>query len=225
MRGILDNIDPLDVDDFLIKVEESFQIKIIDDDINVKTFGEFVDYVESKLKQKYFVNDKNCTSQFLFYRIRNVLINSNFSKENIVPETKLNKLIEIKSRKKIILEIQNELGFKVDALRAPYIIPIIIFLVFILLLFNLAFQILSIEILLTGVGIFLALIFISNPLSIIFEDKTLGQLVKRIERENYLLSQKEQTEYNPNEIEANLKEFFIEYFNFQNQKITRETIL
>lgn len=225
MRGILDNIDPLDVDDFLIKVEESFQIKIIDDDINVKTFGEFVDYVESKLKQKYFVNDKNCTSQFLFYRIRNVLINSNFSKENIVPETKLNKLIEIKSRKKIILEIQNKLGFKVDALRAPYIIPIIIVLVFILLLFNLAFQILSIEILLIGVGIFLALIFILNPLSIIFEDRTLGQLVKRIERENYLLSQKEQTEYNPNEIEANLKEFFIEYFNFQNQKITRDTIL
>lgn len=225
MRGILDNIDPLDVDDFLIKVEESFQIKIIDDDINVKTFGEFVDYVESKLKQKYFVNDKNCTSQFLFYRIRNVLINSNFSKENIVPETKLNKLIEIKSRKKKILEIQNELGFKVDALRTPYIIPIIIFLVFILLLFNLAFQILSIEILLTGVGIFMALIFISNPLTIIFKDKTLGQLVKRIERENYLLSQKEQTEYNPNEIEANLKEFFIEYFNFQNQKITRDTIL
>lgn len=225
MRGILDNIDPLDVDDFLIKVEESFQIKIIDDDINVKTFGEFVDYVESKLKQKYFVNDKNCTSQFLFYRIRNVLINSNFSKENIVPETKLNKLIEIKSRKKKILEIQNELGFKVDALRTPYIIPIIIVLVFILLLFSLSFQIVSIEILLIGVGIFLALIFISNPLSIIFEDKTLGQLVKRIERENYLLSQKEQTEYNPNEIEGNLKEFFIEYFNFQNQKITRDTIL
>ena len=73
MRGILDKIDPLDVDDFLIKVEESFQIKIIDDDFKVNTFGEFVDYVESKLKQKYFVNDKNCTSQFLFYKIRRKL--------------------------------------------------------------------------------------------------------------------------------------------------------
>jgi hypothetical protein len=69
------------------------------------------------------------------------------------------------------------------------------------------------------------LIFISNQLALIFKDKTVGQLVKRIERENYLLSQKEQTIYNPNEIEANLKEFFIDYFDFHKQKITRDTIL
>ncbi len=225
MKGILDNIDPLDVDDFLIKVEESFQIKIIDDDLNVKTFGEFVDCVESKLKQKYFVNDKNCTSQFLFYKIRNRLINSNFSKENIVPETKLNQLIGVKSRKKKIREIQNELDFKIDVLRAPHIIWIAILLLFIFLGINLFMQMISTVSLLIGVGIFLMLIFISNPLTIIFKDKTVGHLVKRIERENYLLSQKEQTEYNPNEIETNLKEFFIEYFNFQNQKITRDTIL
>jgi|694.fasta_scaffold53267_2 hypothetical protein len=225
MRGILDKIDPLDVDDFLIKVEESFQIKIIDDDFKVNTFGEFVDYVESKLKQKYFVNDKNCTSQFLFYKIRNRLINSNYSKENIVPETKLNKLIGIKSRKKKILEIQNELGFKVDALRAPNIIWIAILLLFIFLVINLFLQMISTVSLLIAVGIFLMLIFISNQLALIFKDKTVGQLVKRIERENYLLSQKEQTIYNPNEIEANLKEFFIDYFDFHKQKITRDTIL
>ena len=225
MKGILDKIDPLDVDDFLIKVEESFQIKIVDDDFKDNTFGEFVDYVESKLKQKYFVNDKNCTSQFLFYKIRNRLINSNFSRENIAPETKLSKLIGIKSRKKKILEIQNELGFKIDALRAPHVIWIAILLLFIFLVFNLFLQMISTVSLLIGVGIFLMLIFISNPLTIIFKDKTLGQLVKRIERENYLLSQKEQTKYNPNEIETNLKEFFIDYFDFQNQKITRDTIL
>ena len=225
MRGILDKIDPLDVDDFLIKVEESFQIKIIDDDFKVNTFGEFVDYVESKLKQKYFVNDKNCTSQFLFYKIRNRLINSNYSNENIVPETKLNKLIGIKSRKKKILEIQNELGFKVDALRAPNIIWIAILLLFIFLVINLFLQMISTVSLLIAVGIFLMLIFISNQLALIFKDKTVGQLVKRIERENYLLSQKEQTIYNPNEIEANLKEFFIDYFDFHKQKITRDTIL
>lgn len=225
MKGILHKTDPLDVDDFLIKVEESYQIKILDDDFQVTTFGEFVDYIHEKLNQKYLINDKNCTSQFLFYEIRNILINSKYPNESIVPETKLNKLFSLKSRKKEIIEIQNELGFKVDALRTPYIIPIITLLVFIFLLFNLAFQIVSIEILLIGVGIFLALIFISNPLTIIFKDKTLGQLVKRIERENYLLSQKEQTKYNPNEIETNLRELFIDYFDFQNQKITRDTIL
>jgi len=225
MKGILDDIDPLDIDDFIMEVEESFQIKIIDDDFKVKTFGEFVDYVESKLKQKYLVNDKNCTSQFLFYKIRNKIINSKFTKENIIPETKLTKIIGLKNRKKKIFEIQNQLGFKIDALRTPYIIPCTILFIFVFLIFNLFYQMVSTELLLIGLGIFLVLTFISNPLTIIFKDKTLGQLVKRIERENYLLSQKEQTKYNPNEIETNFKEFFIDYFNFQNQKITRDTIL
>lgn len=225
MKGILHKIDPLDVDHFLIKVEESYQIKILDDDFQVTTFGDFVDYINERLKQKYLINDKNCTSQFLFYRIRNKIINSKFSKQNINPETKLNKVIGLKNRKKKILEIQNQLGFKIDALRTSYIIPLAILFVFVFLIFNLFFQIVSIEILLIGFGIFLGLIFISNPLTLIFKDKTLGQLVKRIERENYLLSQKEQTKYNPNEIETNLKDFFVEYFDFKNLKITRDTVL
>jgi hypothetical protein len=225
MKGILDNIDPLDIDHFIMEVEESFQIKIIDDEFKVNTFGEFVDYVESKLKQKYFVNDKNCTSQFLFYRIRNKIINSKFSKENINPETELKKVIGLKNRKKKILEIQNQLGFKIDALRTPYIIPISILTVFVFLIINLFFQMVSTELLLIGFGIFLLLIFISNPLTLIFKDKTLGQLIKRIERENYLFSQKEQTKYNPNEIETNLKDFFVDYFDFKNLKITRDTVL
>jgi hypothetical protein len=225
MKGILDNIDPLDIDHFIMEVEESFQIKIIDDECKVNTFGEFVDYVESKLKQKYFVNDKNCTSQFLFYRIRNKIINSKFSKENINPETELKKVIGLKNRKKKILEIQNQLGFKIDALRTPYIIPISILSVFVFLIINLFFQMVSTELLLIGFGIFLLLIFISNPLTLIFKDKTLGQLIKRIERENYLFSQKEQTKYNPNEIETNLKDFFVDYFDFKNLKITRDTVL
>lgn len=225
MKGILDKIDPLDVDDFLFKVEESFQIKIIDDDFKVNTFGEFVDYIADKLNQKYLINDKSCTSQFLFYKIRNKLINSKFSKENIKPETKLNKIISLKNRKKKILEIQSQLGFKIDALRTPHIIPLAILLVFVFLIFNLFFQMVSTELLLIGFGMFLGLIFISNPLTIIFKDKTLGQLIKRIERENYLMSQKDQAKYDPKEVETNLKEFFTDYFDFQNQTITRDTIL
>jgi hypothetical protein len=83
----------------------------------------------------------------------------------------------------------------------------------------------SLEILLMAVGVFLGLIFISNPLAIVFKDKTLGQLIKRIERENYLMSQKEQSKYNPNEIETNFRDLFIDHFNLQNQIISRSTIL
>ena len=52
MKGILSNIDSLDVDDFLTKVENSFEINFSDDDLQLNTFGELLDSVINKLSLK-----------------------------------------------------------------------------------------------------------------------------------------------------------------------------
>jgi hypothetical protein len=72
MRKIeLKNIDPLDIDDLLSKIELSFGIEFFENELNhIKTFGEFCEYVENKIE---FKNTNDCTNQQAFYKLRNAL--------------------------------------------------------------------------------------------------------------------------------------------------------
>ena len=58
-----------------------------------------------------------------------------------------------------------------------------------------------------------------------FKDRTLGQLVKRIEREQYSAIQKVPNTYRLAEIEQNLSEHLRDYFQLGNIKIDRNTLL
>ena len=57
----LKNIDPED-EDLLVKVETSFDIKFISDElVPIKTFGQLCDHITNKIQH---ANSDDCTSQF-----------------------------------------------------------------------------------------------------------------------------------------------------------------
>jgi len=226
MKGILHKYDPLDIDDFLIKVEKSYQINMIDSEMKIETFGEFIDYVLSKLKLKNSLEKKECSSQYIFYNLRKTISeNDFFSSQNIFPKTKLNSIFPISKRKKQIQLLEQKLGFKINALQPPTIHSYLTVISIVLTLISITTNLFSSTFMWYGILISLIFIFTSKPLTLIFKDQTIGDLIKRIERENYISSQKNINEYNEKEVEKNITELFKDYFYLQNIEINRETKL
>ena len=63
----LDEYEDEDIFDIVVKLEKSFAIKIARDAfINVKTFGDLCDVIESYIK---YDNKEDCTKQQAFYKI------------------------------------------------------------------------------------------------------------------------------------------------------------
>ena len=84
----LDNIDPEDFGDTLLKLEKSFGIKFADNSMkDAKTFGDICDIIESQIN----LTDKDdCTTQQAFYKVRKAIgLTQNFDESNIEPQTKL----------------------------------------------------------------------------------------------------------------------------------------
>ena len=109
----LNNGDPEDLDDVLVKIERSFNISLEDTSFkDVKTFGKLCDIVVEKVKQ---TNNDSCTTQQAFYKIRNA-INSTISppKELIKPQTRLADIFPRDNRLEVIAEIEKEMGFKIN---------------------------------------------------------------------------------------------------------------
>ena len=57
----LKNIDPEDVEDLLVKVENSFNIKFADGELShIQSFGEICDHIKGKIQ---FTRKQDCTTQ------------------------------------------------------------------------------------------------------------------------------------------------------------------
>src|SRR5690606_561095 len=89
----LKNIDPDDISDLLVKVETSFDIKFVSDElVHITTFGQLCDHIANKIQLD---NSDDCTSQQAFYKIRDAIsstlqidkktITTNFSLIDIFP--------------------------------------------------------------------------------------------------------------------------------------------
>lgn len=67
----LNNIDPENIEDLLVKVEKSFNIKFVGNElIALLTFGELCDHIVNKIKLDH---SDNCTTQQAFYKLRNAI--------------------------------------------------------------------------------------------------------------------------------------------------------
>lgn len=222
MKGILSNIDPLDVDDFLTKVENSFQIKLTDEVSKLNTFG---DLINGKLSLKNEIEDKNCTSHHIFNKVKKIIIDFKISNdENIQPNTNLNEIFPLLKRKKSIKLIESKLGLKFDILTTPHIYSISILVVFIFLISSFFHDLFSTNFITMGLLSFITMLILGRFFTFVFKDKTYGNLIKRIERDNYINSKKDENFFNPNEVEKNLMALFIEEFGLNGIEITRETI-
>lgn len=222
-KGILNKIDALDIEDFLEEIEASYNISFKNTD-TIYTFGEFVDIVEERLKQNKAAHKDDCTSQHLFYALRKEIAKiSDFEMKNLTPKTPLADIFPYFKRKKQVKQLEKAMNIKID-LVSPFFVGVFfalsIILTFIFFITNL-FSILFIGSLLISFISFGLMILLSNH----FKDKTLGQLVKRIEREQYSAIQKVPNTYRLSEIEQNLSEHLRDYFQLGNIKIDRNTLL
>lgn len=213
----LSNVDSEDIEDLIFKIEESFNIKFEVNELSeVKTFGEFSEAIIDKIQLE---NIESCTTQQAFYKIRKA-ITEEFNFENIKPETKLEEIFPRKNRRKNIKNFEQNLGFKTDILEPKKIISItlisLLFLSFIYAFFNWKIGI-------TGIIISIVGFKIGNIFGKEFKVNTIGELSKKVTRENYTNSRKDSNSFNKKEIELIIIELFCEYTAIEKHELTRES--
>ncbi len=214
----LNNVDPEDIDDVLVKIERSFNIRLDDTSCKeVKTFGKLCDIVVEKVKQ---TNNDSCTTQQAFYKIRNA-INSTISppKELIRPQTRLSDIFPRDTRLQVIAEIEKEMGFNIDLLQPKQ--GIVGAFIFILLasLVGLFFQPL---IAFAGMFIAAAGLLLAGRFGKELKVKTLGELAEKVAREHYIKCRRDAATINRNEIAQKIKELFTAELYMEPSVLTRD---
>ncbi|WP_216660776.1 hypothetical protein, partial [Sphingobacterium prati] len=67
----LENVDPDDISDLLVKVEKSFDMEFGSTELmHIFTFGELCDHIANKIQ---LAHSNDCTSQQAFYKLRDAM--------------------------------------------------------------------------------------------------------------------------------------------------------
>lgn len=218
-KGILAEYDGLDIDEIIITIEKSFDIKIDDKDSNgIKTYGDFETLILSKING----DEKNdCTSQQAFYKLRNIISETfNINKEDIKLETKLDQIFPKKNRIKNIQLLEKELSIKNKFLTHSAIQFIVLFMVFsssvIFLYFNSLYAII-----LFSIGMILSEELKTKKFA--FND--IREVSEFLKNENYKNSRKNTNSFNPIEIKDIVKNIFSDKLDIEKSKLNSDTLL
>ncbi|QHL89155.1 hypothetical protein GU926_17665 [Nibribacter ruber] len=217
----LKNTAPEDIEDLLVKVEKSFGIKFISNELtHVQTFGEMCDLIKSKIRLE---NADNCTTQQAFYKLRNSIINNlQVDKEQLTPDTSLADFLPRRTRKTAIKRIEQDLEFKLSILRPPHFITgfltLLLLAAFVGLFFNWQFG-------LSGLVLAIGGLWVANKKGNELDLKTIGQLAVKMTRENYLNSRRNPNSYNDLEIEKILTGWFSDDLAIDKSNLNREARL
>lgn len=192
----LNNVDPEDISNVLMKVENSFQIKFGDTELkDVKTFGELCDIIINKIQQQ---NSSDCTTQQAFYKLRNAISTTTLIEKNeIVPTTGLHVLFPRKNRRQTVRLVEKELGFSLKAMRAKNVFLI---LFPILLLVSLLCLFASWQFGLIGITVALIGAIITNKFGKELNLNDVGELAEKVSRENYFDSRRNNKTVNRMEV-------------------------
>src|SRR5690625_1911730 len=127
----LDQFEIENIEDVLLMFEETFKIKFENDENEkLNDFNEFSDLINSKINLE---NDNLCTSQRTFYQFRNAIKTEKIIDINqIKPETDLKTIFPKRNRRKILKQIENQLGYKIEVLAPSQITINILFFSFII---------------------------------------------------------------------------------------------
>ena len=217
MNTELKNIDIDDIDDLLIKIEDSFNIKFVDNELtDVTTFGELCDCIANKIQLE---KSEDCTYQMAFYKLRDA-ISKTFSidKKTITSNFPIVEFLPKKNRRKNIHKLEKTLELKLNLLYIDEMLK------------NTLWILLSISIIETFFffifGIF-GFILSAYGIWTVFQIrkeldlKTVGELAKKMARENYLKSRRNPTTFNKNEIEKILTDWFSDEFRIEKNNLTR----
>ncbi len=217
----ISEVDIEEIEDLLLKVETSFDIRFADYELkDITTFGELCDTIENKVQLE---NSNDCTTQQAFYKLREALTETFDIKKAVVqPNIQLTELFPRKSRRKRIKLIENKIGIKLGLLRPPYWLTLTLFVVLIIstigLFVNLNFGLVGLAF--STIGLYFS-VKLGNELDL----KTLGEVAEKMTRENYKKSRRKSETYNKTEIEKIITELFIHELNINKSDLKRETIL
>ncbi len=214
----LKDIDSEDIEDLLVKVENSFGIKFVGNElVHVKTFGELCDYIADKMELQ---NSEDCTSQQAFYKLREAISSSLLLDNKIItPNLSLEQVLPKQNRRLLVRKIESSLGFKLNILKASDSVTGIFLIILILSIVQI-FNDWRNGIL--GFVFSVCCLQVSNRFGREFKVKTIGEVVEKMTRENYLKSRRRQNTVNRKEIEKILTEWFGDEFDLEKSELTRE---
>lgn len=214
----LNNVDPEDLDDVLVKIERSFNISLEDTSFkDVKTFGKLCDIVVEKVKQ---TNNESCTTQQAFYKIRNA-INTTIAapKELVKPQTKLEDIFPRDNRIVVITEIEKEMGFQLNLLQPKQGIITAFAFILIASLAGFFFQPVM-----AALGLIVALsgFALAGRFGKELKVKTLGDLAEKVAKEHHLKCKRDAATVNRAEIAQKVKELFTKDLYLEPAVLTRD---
>ncbi len=217
----LHNIDSEDIEELLLKVEDSFEFRFEGNEMqHVKTFGELCDHISNKFSQE---STEGCTTQQAFYKLRKALIETlKVDRNKITVNTLLEDILPRNNRLSVVEKLEENLGFKLAILRPPSVVTgflAAILLVSLIVLFvGLPFGLFGLAFSIVG-------FWIAKKTGKEFEVKTVGEVAEKMTRENYLKSRRNPKTYNRKEIEKVLIDLFSDKLGIEKANLTREASL
>ena len=217
----LDNIDPEDFGDSLLKLEKSFGVKLADNSMkDAKTFGDICDIIESHIN----LTDKNdCTTQQAFYKVRKAIgLTQEFDEINIEPNTNLVDIFPRLNRRQKVKDFQQALGLPVDILTMKTWLAFTIAAGFILSLIALLF---SWQYAVLGLTFFTLFTWTVTKFSKELNVSTVRQLTEKISREHYSSARRQSGTVNKSEIVKTIQDVFIADHLLEREHLTRDATL
>ena len=208
-----------DIEGLILEIEESFGVEFADDEFaHVMTFGELCDGIINKIQLN---NTDDCTSQQAFYKLRNAIsVALNIDKKGITPDLLLAEILPKQSRRDDVKKIETILGFKLGILSPKLWIEVTLIALFISS-FIIAFFSLLIAIIVFVLSIIV--LKLAHETGNELDVEIVGDVVKKMTRENYLKSRRNPGTFNKNEMENILIDRFCDYFAEGDDLITRES--
>ncbi len=214
----LKNIDSEDIEDLLVKVETSFDIKFVGDElVHITSFGQLCDHIANKIQLN---NSNDCTSQQAFYKLRDAISSTlQIDTKIISTDFPLTDLLPRQTRHSRTKKLEKHLGFKLNILRPPHWVTGALAILFLTSLVGLFF---NLQIGLLGLMFSIAGLWLANKIGNELDLQTVGQVAEKMTRENYLKSRRNSKTFNKNEIEKILTDWFSNDLDLDKRKLTRE---
>lgn len=214
----LKNIDTEDIEDLLIRIESSFDIKFVDNELAyIITFGQLCDHIADKIQLE---NSDDCTSQQVFYKLREAISTTlQLDKKSISIDSPLINFLPRKSRRMRTKKLEKHLGFELNILRPP---DSVIGVLIIILLASIIGLFVNWQIGLLGLVVAISGLRIAQRTGNELDLKTVGQIAEKMTRENYLKSRRNPSTFNKKEIEKVLTDWFSNDLGLDKSKLTRD---
>ena len=213
----LDEYESEDIFDIVVKLEKSFAIKFDKDAfLNVKTFGDICDVIESYIK---YDNKEDCTKQQAFYKIREAISETQLIDKKLINlDTKLVDLFPMENRRIQVKLFQRQLGVNLKFLTYPdwLLLTLIIGVLASFIAFFFEWKIAV-----SGIIFFAIALNVADKLGKYLAVETIKELTEKAAAEHYIDMRSSKMTVNRNEILDTIKEAFINGLAIEKEQLTR----